>query len=183
MPPAQSSLYDHDLAEEISSNSALRFIYMDEDAILSQANHSMHTSSTTVTSTFNESMNISMSSIDYHHHSHNYPLSPTLDRNTKHSTFRSCESEDSVSSYDSAAGKQRRTSIRKKLTNSLISPVRAAKDKISSPSPRKQGSHKLTSSKRRNHNNWQKQLNLPPGVTEDEAIAVLLAKELTMLDF
>ena len=73
----------------------------------------------------------------------------------------------------------KRKSIRKSIGDALVTPVRAAKRKIQLPgSPSK--SSKPRGGKKKT---WQEQLQLPAGVHQDEAIAMLLAKELTMLDF
>jgi hypothetical protein len=142
---------------------------MDEDAILNK--NSGHSTS------YHDSFNFSLSSIDYLHSPNNNNNHNTTMTPTRHET-------ESSSSSDNGEGEivhRKRKSIRKSLTNAFVSPARAAKDKLSAipRTPKKQGPMK----KKRSTTNWQKRLNLPPGVTEDEAIAVLLAKELTMLDF
>mmetsp|Transcript_14729 Transcript_14729/g.23820 ORF Transcript_14729/g.23820 Transcript_14729/m.23820 type:complete len:162 (+) Transcript_14729:218-703(+) len=160
MPPQE----DDDI-----SSSALRLIYMDEEELLSPKNNSFH-----------DSMNLSMSSIDWNQR--HPPMSPTLD----HHSDNHSDSSDHHDVVRSATGK--RKSIRKSLSHALVTPVRAAKDKISLSSPKKinkslknalshHSGHKSSS-----HNNWQKKLDLPKNVRQDEAIALLLSKELTMLD-
>lgn len=170
--------YDDIDLEMMESNSALRFIYMDDDELLSPTS-SLHDSA---------SLSIKSGGADWgsSHHNHRRPvmsppLSPTsgeTDHRAGHHHIPSEEEEEERP--------EKRKSIRKSLSHALTSPVRAAtssRGRMSSLSPRKATKNMFKSCKGNNSKQWRKQLDLPPDVTQDEAIAVLLAKELKMLDF
>jgi hypothetical protein len=150
---------DSDNDDMMGSNPSLRFMYdMDDDVLLSPTS-SLHDSSANM---------ITKGAGDHYwtpkpHHSimSSPPLSPTGDE-----------------VHDERA--EKRKSMRHSLSHVLTSPVRMAKGKISL-SPRK-GTRSRIGNKNGNKE-WRKQLDLPSGVNQDQAIAFLLAKELKMLDF
>lgn len=140
------------------SNPSLRFMYDMDDDILASPTNSLHDSGTTC-ATFGV-------------------LSPIHD-------------------YDPPPGHperrhEKRNSFRQTLTQAFTSPIRAAstKGKISLISPRKTSSKNSSTSTKGSSGGggggdkkWRKQLHLPKHVKQDEAIAMLLATELKMLDF
>ncbi|KAG7369754.1 hypothetical protein IV203_027500 [Nitzschia inconspicua] len=139
----------------MESNPSLRFVYDMDDDILLSPDGSLNGST-------------SSRSIEWtkQHAVLSPPLSPTSDVEIHHEHGRPVK----------------RNSIRNSLSHVFASPVRAAAKGKLSFSPRK------VTPKPRVHNSksnkeWRKQLDLPKDVKPDEAIAVLLAKELTMLDF
>jgi hypothetical protein len=168
MPPIEPS----DLEANLSS---LRFLYMDDDELLSPDHSSFGGS-------FYESMSIKSVTDDLNHSTSaatSLTCSPTSEnREIIDSPLRSgASSRLNAGLQDHHTPAIKRKSIRKSISHALTSPVRAAKDKIQLSSPVKASKAKSKTSKP-----WQQQLHLPAGVHQDEAIAVLLAKELKMLD-
>jgi hypothetical protein len=173
--------HDDDNDDLMDSNSSLRFIYMDDERLLSP-------------SFLHDGMRVSGEGYWSQHCSHHFPLpalspplSPTSGEAHQLGRFNSNRNNnnDSLSfcSHDEKTGMQKST--RKSLSHVLTSPVRAAKGKISF-SPRKSTKPTLFHNKghKRNSKEWRKDLDLPRDVvTQDEAIAFLVAKELSMLDF
>ena len=92
--------------------------------------------------------------------------------------------------------KHRRPSLRKGLLKAFSSPVKIAKDSLSHHnvlSPKKGSSQSKNSKKLKlGHSNkqfsskelksWQEQFDLPPNTTKEQAMAVLLCRELEMID-
>jgi hypothetical protein len=176
--------YDDDDDDDLmDSKSSLRFIYMDDEGLLSP------------TSSLHDSMSVESaghwSQDRSHHHLLSPPLSPTSGEADQQRGSRVNRKQNNNSCCPSSHGHDGKTgnrkSIRKSLSLALTSPVRAAKGKISL-SPRKATRptlfHSVGGSHQNNHKEWRKQLHLPRDVvTQDEAIVFLLAKELRMLDF
>jgi len=157
--------------DAFESNSSLRLLYSDEDELLLSP-------ATAPMSPLHWSANSSIKSVtDWNQLSSTPPLSPMVDN--RHTNSPGSNSS-TIIKDEQHAGKRR--SIRKSITHALVSPMRAAKDKISSPSPKK-STRSLKGTLKNSNKEWRKQLNLPPDADEDQAIAVLLAKELSMLDF
>jgi hypothetical protein len=163
----------------MESKGSLRFIYMDDEGLLSP------------TSSLHDNLSIESGCYcrnDFHH----YPdLSPPLclppisteaiQHGREFNRNRNHHHNDNTSSHDHDERTGRRKSIRKSISHVLTSPVRAVKGKISLKSPPKATNMGL---KNNHHKEWRKELGLPRDVvTQDEAIAFLLAKELNMLDF
>ena len=93
--------------------------------------------------------------------------------------------------------KQRRPSLRKGLLQAFSSPVKAARDTLSQRnllSPKNKGSSSSKSSKKlklgssikqlssKELKSWQEKFDLPPNTTQEQAMAVLLCRELEMID-
>jgi hypothetical protein len=158
-------------SEDSSPPSSLRFIYLVETGLLSSK------SSQPPSDSGNRSLDWT-SSPSYHAH---YPQSPCSE-SSSHQCGRGAHQD---SSNGLPTG--RRKSLRKSLAKALVSPVRVAKDKMSIGSPRRMGE----SLKQALGNNplfsrretWQEELNLPRNTTEEQAIAILLSRELDQLDF
>lgn len=168
-------------ADDIEGNSALRFIYMDDDDLLSPTNSPMKS--------LNDSSNLSIKGVaDWNQHSTTPPTSPRLEKREFDDHGSRGNRTSNISMHSRSSSEQqhehpKRKSIRKSLTYALTSPVRAAtKGKLSLTSPLRKSS-KSSSGSVNSKDPWQKQLDLPPGVKPDQAIAYLLAKELDMLDF
>ncbi len=91
---------------------------------------------------------------------------------------------------------QSRRSIRKGLVHALSSPVKAARNTLSnhqglSPNKRspsksakklKLGSNSKHGSSKNELKTWQEKFDLPPNTTREQAMAVLLCRELEMID-
>jgi hypothetical protein len=142
------------------SNPSLRFMYDMDDDILASPTSSLHDSGTTCTT-----FGVQSPTDD------DYDPSPSGNSERRH---------------------EKRNSFRQTLSQAFTSPVRAAstKGKLSLISPRKTSSKNSSTATTKGSSGsgggdkkWRKQLHLPKHVTQDEAIAVLLAKELKMLDF
>lgn len=90
---------------------------------------------------------------------------------------------------------QSRRSLRKSLTHALISPVKIARNSMNypttspnkcSPSKKKMkvkgSSSKTLLSTKDDFKTWQERFDLPPNTTREQAMAVLLCRELEMID-
>jgi hypothetical protein len=111
-----------------------------------------------------------------------------------------CSSQSSMSNlYENSpqspeCRQQPRRSLRKSLVQALTSPVKKARTSInhSTVSPSKRSSSKslkgLKSPSRKSLSSkslgksWQEKYDLPPNTTRDQAMAVLLCRELEMMD-
>jgi hypothetical protein len=156
-----------------SCSSSMRFIYLDETAIQSIKN-SHHTSNST-----SKSLEWCSSSPNQH------PQSPCSESSfPQHNHGLHCQ--DSSASLSTG----RRKSLGRSLAKALISPVRrVTKEKmVNGGSPKRigeslkqaWGNNPLFHSRRET---WQEELNLPRNTTEEQAIAILLSRELDELDF
>lgn len=154
-----------------SPSSSLRFIYLDETDLLS-IKTSHHTSDSSASRSLEGN---STSSIQH-------PLSPRSDS----SSHRRTHGRHQDSSARLPTG--RRKSLGRSLARALVSPVRVAKEKLFIGSPKRIGeslkqaleNNPLFHSRRET---WQEELNLPRHTTEEQAIAILLSRELDELDF
>lgn len=110
-------------------------------------------------------------------------------------TASDCSSSSSLNSLGelSPGRQQPRRSIRTTLVRALSSPVKVAKNKIANPllSPNRSPSKKKL--KMKNHSSkklssqddmktWQEKFDLPPKTTREQAMAILLCRELEMMD-
>lgn len=157
-------------SESSSPPGSLRFIYLDETDLASIK--TLHTPSDST----HRDLEWGTSSSERHPQSP-CSVSPPQSHRDLH---------DHHSSHGPSRG--RRMNLRKSLANALVSPVRAAKGKISLGSPKRMGEslkqalvHNPLFHPRRE--TWQQELDLPRHTTEEQAIAILLSRELDELDF
>ena len=111
-----------------------------------------------------------------------------------------CNSSSSSLNYDPEKSPQTphnrqkpRKSLRAHLVHAMSSPARAARNTLASPSgssgkrpsSSKSASQRLKSSSqksRKDLKSWQAEFDLPAGITREEAMAILICRELEMID-
>lgn len=105
------------------------------------------------------------------------------------SSSRSSLSHDHEQSPQAPMKSRQKGLLRKQLSKALTSPVRAARNTLASPNKHTDSKQmrskkkKLSSPKMQKElKSWQKEFDLPADITREQAMAIIICRELEMMD-